>query len=85
MLGEIFNVGDRVTVPRHDSITRDLWGSLGIIDKVRYDSVTDLRGNEIERNRMVFVRFDNPAKSIGAVMTGVWLRNCLVQRERFNG
>ena len=59
---EAAKIGRHCHIIPLDTITRELWGACGTIEKVS----PGLQDN-------CFVRFDRPIKSVGAIMTGIWL------------
>lgn len=83
----MIKIGDRVSVRQLTTITKDIWGTKGTITKVREDVMpTDYfqqRRWTPEPNKY-FVEFDEPTKSIGAMMTGIWLVEAALIRELEN-
>lgn len=56
-------IGESVYLKPLPTITRELWGAVGIIEKCE------------EGTQLCFVRFVAPVKSVGAIMTGVWAKS----------
>lgn len=72
---EHVQVGDRVCIAPLDTITRELWGVVGTVAQAQERTTFENLGRF--RNRVAthyFVQFDEPTKSVGARMTGIWLR-----------
>ena len=80
----MIKVGDRVSVRQVTTITKDLWGTRGTITKVREDvkpiDFFQQRRWTPEPNKY-FVEFDEPTKSVGAMMKGIWLVESVLIRE----
>lgn len=71
------SIGDRVSVKHLDSITRDLWGALGVVSKIMESPPPPedywLRRRWTEEVDKFFVMFDEPTKSVGVWLHGIWL------------
>lgn len=65
--------GKRATVKADPKITRELHGATGFVEKTRLEPHYTSRPWHYIPDSKVFVRFDRPRKSVGAIMTGVWL------------
>lgn len=83
------SIGDRVSVKHLDGITRDLWGAVGVVSKIRKSPPPPedywLRRRWTEEVDRFFVRFDEPTKSVGAMMTGIWLAEVHLEHSEETG
>lgn len=66
-------LGKRAKVRRDGRITRELHGATGYVDHIRSEEHYSSRPWRYRLEEKLFIRFDRPRKSVGAVTEGVWL------------
>ena len=68
-------IGDRVAVADSPRVTQELWFAAGEITEARDRPESQYRRREPTH---YWLQFDAPRKSVGAVMSGVWVTPELV-------
>lgn len=78
-------IGAQLAVAPDSRVTRELWNAPGIISKTRDGTVgrTTTSGRRIlVAEQEFFLKFNEPQKSVGAWMHGIWLTRDLLAPQQ---